>query len=58
MKGAQLIKLRNDILAFVVLGPFLVAVIYPMIWLIYTSFKSDSDIFLNPCISKTTATPG
>ncbi len=41
-------KSRGGIIAFVVLGPFLLAVIYPMIWLLYTSLKSDSEIFLNP----------
>jgi N-acetylglucosamine transport system permease protein len=46
--SALIKKMRNDLLAFLVLGPFLVAVIFPMIWLIYTSFKSDSEIFLDP----------
>jgi ABC-type glycerol-3-phosphate transport system permease component len=41
-------KWRSDLLAFLVLGPFLAAVIFPMIWLIYTSFKSDAEIFLDP----------
>jgi N-acetylglucosamine transport system permease protein len=41
-------RTRHALLAFLVLGPFLGAVIYPMIWLLYTSLKKDSEIFLDP----------
>jgi ABC-type glycerol-3-phosphate transport system permease component len=35
-------------LIYLLLGSYLLMVVYPMIWLFYTSLKADRDIFLNP----------
>ena len=37
-----------DPLVYLVLLGYLVVVVYPMVWLLYTSLKTDKDIFLNP----------
>ncbi len=36
------------IVIFCILFAYLVAVVYPMLWLFYTSLKPDQEIFLNP----------
>ncbi|MGQ9730777.1 MAG: carbohydrate ABC transporter permease [Candidatus Zipacnadales bacterium] len=35
-------------LIYVVLLAYFLVVVYPMVWLLYTSLKTDKDIFLNP----------
>ena len=35
-------------LIFTVLCSYLIVVVYPLLWLFYTSLKTDKDIFLNP----------
>ena len=36
------------LLIYLVLLTYLAIVVYPMVWLLYTSLKTDQDIFLNP----------
>lgn len=38
----------GSILVYSVLFAYLVVVVYPMLWLFYTSLKPDQEIFLNP----------
>jgi ABC-type glycerol-3-phosphate transport system permease component len=37
-----------DPLIYLVLLTYFLVVVYPMVWLLYTSLKTDKDIFLNP----------
>ncbi|MBM3497451.1 MAG: carbohydrate ABC transporter permease [Armatimonadetes bacterium] len=37
-----------DPLIYLVLLGYLIVVVYPMLWLLYTSLKTDKDIFLDP----------
>ena len=42
-------KLRPvNVFVFAILFAYLVVVVYPMLWLFYTSLKPDAEIFLNP----------
>jgi len=44
----RLLRIAQKILVYVILLVCLIAVIYPMFWLLYTSLKTDREIFLEP----------
>ena len=41
----MLARIRNDLVSWLVVGPFAIVLVFPFYWMLWTSFKSNNDLY-------------